>query len=79
MRCPRCGHVWEQLSERERQILPLIVQGMTNAEIALHFGTAQKTVAQQISTMLAKLGMRSRTQLAVWAIRQGLVDEGKTW
>lgn len=55
------------LSLRERQVLGLIADGMTNREIAERLGLAEKTVKNYVSGLLAKLGMERRTQAAVYA------------
>lgn len=54
------------LSYRERQVLELIADGLTNREIGEHLGLAEKTVKNYVSTLLAKLGMVRRTQAAVY-------------
>ncbi|PRB65765.1 MULTISPECIES: response regulator transcription factor [unclassified Microbacterium] len=54
------------LSLRERQILRLIAEGLTNRQIGEHLGLAEKTVKNYVSALLAKLGMQRRTQAAVY-------------
>jgi two-component system response regulator DevR len=54
------------LSYRERQVLDLIAEGMTNREIGERLGLAEKTVKNYVSGMLSKLGMERRTQAAVY-------------
>ncbi|MGQ0632766.1 MAG: response regulator [Sporichthyaceae bacterium] len=54
------------LTEREREILALIADGMTNRQIGERLFLAEKTVKNYVSTMLAKLGMERRTQAAVF-------------
>ncbi len=53
------------LSEREREVLLLIADGLTNRQIGAHLFLAEKTVKNYVSTLLAKLGMQRRTQAAV--------------
>ena len=55
----------EALSMREREILPLIAEGLTNREIGERLGLAEKTVKNYISGLLSKLGLQRRTQAAV--------------
>lgn len=59
----------EGLTSQELKILDLIGQGMTNREIATTIFLAEKTVKNYVSSMLAKLGLTSRTQAAIFALR----------
>lgn len=54
------------LSLREGQVLGLIAEGLTNREIGIRLGLAEKTVKNYVSGLLAKLGMERRTQAAVY-------------
>lgn len=54
------------LTLRERQVLELIAEGLTNRDIGAHLGLAEKTVKNYVSALLAKLGMERRTQAAVY-------------
>jgi two-component system response regulator DevR len=54
------------LSLREAQVLGLIAEGLTNREIGIRLGLAEKTVKNYVSGLLAKLGMERRTQAAVY-------------
>lgn len=56
----------EMLSLREKQILALIADGLTNRQIGEHLELAEKTVKNYVSGLLAKLGMERRTQAAVY-------------
>ncbi|RBM19317.1 DNA-binding response regulator [Prauserella sp. PE36] len=58
-----------ELSERERSVLELIGQGMSNREIAERLFLAEKTVKNYVTSLLAKLGMQRRTQAAAWVAR----------
>nr|WP_232328299.1 response regulator transcription factor [Kibdelosporangium sp. MJ126-NF4]CEL20206.1 Regulatory protein, LuxR:Response regulator receiver [Kibdelosporangium sp. MJ126-NF4]CTQ97432.1 Regulatory protein, LuxR:Response regulator receiver [Kibdelosporangium sp. MJ126-NF4] len=55
------------LTEQERKVLELIGEGLTNRQIAERLFLAEKTVKNYVSNLLAKLGMRRRTQAAVLA------------
>lgn len=63
------------LTPLERDILKLVVQGLTNREIAPHVNMSEKTVKNYISSILHKLGLSRRTEAAVFALRTGLCDE----
>jgi NarL family two-component system response regulator LiaR len=62
------------LSERERQVLLLIADGMSNQQIAQRLSIGEKTVKTHVSNILAKLDLQDRTQVAVYAWRHGLVQ-----
>lgn len=57
------------LSPQERRILDLISEGKTNREIAAELYLAEKTVKNYVSNLLVKLGMKRRTEAAVFAVR----------
>jgi DNA-binding NarL/FixJ family response regulator len=60
-----------RLTGQERKILKSIADGLTNRQIANELHLAEKTVKNYVSNMLAKLGMSTRTQAAVYAARLG--------
>ncbi len=62
------------LTDREREVIRLVAQGKSNREIASQFYISEKTVKTHISHILAKLGLKDRTQLAIFAIRNGLAE-----
>jgi DNA-binding NarL/FixJ family response regulator len=55
-------------------VLGLVARGSTNREIGLELHMAEKTASVHVSRILAKLDVRSRTEAAALALRQGLVD-----
>lgn len=63
-----------QLSQRELEVLKLIAAGMSNQEISQQLAIAIKTVRCHVSNILSKLHLRDRTQAAVMAWQQGLVN-----
>ena len=62
-----------ELSEREREVVALIVQGKTNRKIAEELFITEKTVGHHVSRILAKLALSSRTQLSAYAIEHRLL------
>ena len=62
----------EQLTAQEQKILTLIGEGLTNRQIAERMYLAEKTVKNYVSSMLAKLGLSSRTQAAIFATEHKL-------
>lgn len=73
VRVPDAG-LAEPLSEREREILQLMAQGLSNREIADRLILAQGTVKNYVTTILQKLGARDRTQAALRARELGLLQ-----
>ena len=64
----------EKLTERETEVLRLLAQGKANKEIAADLVIGEKTVKTHVSNVLSKLGVSSRTQAALYAMRIGLVS-----
>ncbi len=62
------------LTARELDVLRQLGDGMANKEIAAHLGLSERTVRTHVSSILAKLGLSSRTQAALWAAREGVVE-----
>ncbi|GAA3203679.1 response regulator transcription factor [Actinocorallia longicatena] len=60
------------LTPREREILALVAQGQSNRDIARALTISERTTRTHVSNVLGKLGLVSRTQAALWAIREGL-------
>jgi NarL family two-component system response regulator LiaR len=62
------------LTPREREVLSLIAHGRPNKLIARDLGVSEKTVKTHVSSILGKLGVTDRTQAALYAVREGLVE-----
>jgi DNA-binding NarL/FixJ family response regulator len=63
----------ERLSARELEVLGLIVEGLTNKEIASRLCLSPDTVKNHVVHIIQKLGVSDRTQAAVMAVRQGMI------
>ena len=74
-RAVRAVEVPDELSEREIEVLRLVVQGSTNREIAAALSVTENTVKIHLRNILEKLHLQNRTQAAAYALRHGLVDE----
>lgn len=73
MREVRAPESPETLTERETEVLRLLARGKANKEVAQELSIGEKTVKTHVSNILAKLGVQSRTQAALHAVRIGLV------
>lgn len=65
--------VKKNLTARENEVMSYIAEGMSNAEISNELGISEKTVKNHVSSILRKLDLMDRTQVAVYAIRNKLV------
>jgi DNA-binding NarL/FixJ family response regulator len=66
------GDGLEQLTERERDVARLLGRGMSNKEIAAELFITERTARTYVSNILGKLGLASRTQVALWAVEHHL-------
>ena len=64
----------KDISKSEWQIIQTVGSGMSNKEIAKELSLSEGTVRNAISNILFKLGLRDRTQLAIWAVQTGAVN-----
>lgn len=64
----------ETLTEREREVLLALTRGLSNSEIAEALFITEKTVKTHVSNILAKLNLPSRTQAALYALKNGLIS-----
>lgn len=65
----------DALTPRELEVLRLVARGLSNRLVARELGLAEKTVKAHMGAVLAKLGVADRTQAALYAVRNGLVDD----
>ena len=64
----------EMLSEREREVVALVANGLTNKEIAAELVISQNTARSHVSRILDKLGLTRRSEAARFAAQHGLLD-----
>lgn len=76
LRAPSFTVANQRLTEREREVLTLVAQGASNKDIARRLVVSERTARTHVSNILQKLGLSSRTQAALWAIREGLAGPG---
>jgi DNA-binding NarL/FixJ family response regulator len=72
---PRPASPIAELSSRERQVLELVASGLSNQEIGLRLGLAEKTIKHYMTNVLTKLQVRSRVEAALLAARLGIGPE----
>ena len=66
-------NIYTELSEREMEVLRLIAEGLSNADIAARLVLSEKTIKGHVSNILSKLHLTDRTQAAVLAWREGII------
>lgn len=67
------------LTRRELDVAVLVAHGLSNRQIGERLVIAERTAASHIEHILDKLGMRSRTQIGIWAAEHELLLSTKTW
>ena len=72
---PEPGSPGGDLTMRELEVTRLVAQGRSNREIAEEFVISEKTVKTHVGHILAKLGLKDRTQLAIYALTHDLVND----
>ncbi len=74
LRAPKRSNPLDELTEREGDVLRLVAGGLSNKEVALKLGITERTARTHVSNILSKLDLASRTQAALFAVREGLVS-----
>ena len=72
LRTPGTPRPGPELTGRERQVLRLVAAGKANKDIAAELSISERTARTHVSSILTKLRLTSRTQAALWAVREGL-------
>jgi DNA-binding NarL/FixJ family response regulator len=67
----------EPLTDREREVLALLAQGLSNKEIGARLFITERTARTYVSNILGKLGLASRTQAALWAVEHKIAESPK--
>ncbi len=68
----RTGAPADSLSEREREVLLMVAEGLPNKQIALRLAISEKTVKAHLTSVFRQIGVTDRTQAALWVERSGL-------
>ncbi|MGC9400600.1 MAG: LuxR C-terminal-related transcriptional regulator [Anaerolineae bacterium] len=68
------GARWERLTEREREVLRLVVEGQSTQQIAEALVISERTVRTHVGNVLGKLGVDSRAEAVAWVWRSGMAD-----
>jgi DNA-binding NarL/FixJ family response regulator len=74
LRAGRADEPASELTSRELDVLRLVAAGQPNKQIAAELAISERTARTHVSRILRKLGLSSRTQAALWAVREGLVE-----
>jgi len=75
---PRAAPELDRLTERECEVLILLVRGRSNAEIARELVVGESTIKTHVTRVLTKLGLRDRAQAVIYGYETGLVTPGST-
>ena len=75
MRAPKTEDPGAELTTREREILQMVAAGKANKQIAAELVISERTARTHVSNILRKLDLSSRTQAALWAVREGLAPD----
>ncbi len=68
------SEAWNALTKRQRDVVEFLARGLTNSQIADQLGLSESTIRVHVSTILERLRLNNRTQVAVWADRYGRGD-----
>lgn len=74
---PRSADVVDTLTDRQRQVLLLLLEGQSNKEIARALGVLEGTIKVHLRTVMQRLGVRNRTQLALAAVKAGIAPSAE--